>query len=81
MAATAPQCPASLVSFAAGLVDKTCPSCPTATVCRSPSAYNRELIDLVSIPSVSSLPENLGDLLRAASWLEQRMQTAGLQVW
>lgn len=43
-------------------------------------AYNRELLDLVAIPSVSSLPDNHGDLLRAASWLEQRMKTAGLQV-
>ena len=34
----------------------------------------------MAIPSVSSLPENEGDLLRAAAWLEQRMQTAGLQV-
>jgi hypothetical protein len=46
---------------------------------RGENAYNPELLDLVSIPSVSSLPENQADLLRAATWLEQRMQTAGLQ--
>ena len=59
------------------------PSSPPAKrplVGRGVDAYNRELLDLVAIPSVSSLPDNHGDLLRAASWLEQRMKTAGLQV-
>lgn len=52
------------------------PACPH----RGDDAYTRELLELVAIPSVSSLPDNHGDLLRAAGWLEQRMKAAGLEV-
>ncbi|KAL4853058.1 Cytosolic non-specific dipeptidase [Chlorella vulgaris] len=41
--------------------------------------YNQELLDLVAIPSVSSLPENQPDILRAAAWLEARLKKAGME--
>lgn len=34
----------------------------------------------MAIPSVSSLPENRGDVLRAAAWLAARLKAAGLEV-
>ena len=44
------------------------------------SDYNTELIDLVNIPSISSLPEHKEDMLSAATWLQMRLKQAGLQV-
>ena len=44
------------------------------------SDYNTELIDLVNIPSVSSLPEHQEDILSAATWLNMRLSQAGLEV-
>jgi hypothetical protein len=55
--------------------------CPCSLLrCRGESGYIQELLDLVAIPSVSSLPENRGDVLRAAAWLEARLKSAGLEV-
>lgn len=45
-----------------------------------PIALCQELLDLVAIPSVSSLPENQPDILRAAAWLEARLKKAGMEV-
>ncbi|KAL4448121.1 hypothetical protein ABPG75_005340 [Micractinium tetrahymenae] len=42
-------------------------------------AYNRQLLELAAIPSVSALPENHGDLLAAAGWLQRRLEAAGLE--
>ncbi|KAL4449390.1 hypothetical protein ABPG77_007034 [Micractinium sp. CCAP 211/92] len=42
-------------------------------------AYNRDLVELAGIPSVSALPENHGDLLAAAGWLQRRLEAAGLE--
>lgn len=44
------------------------------------SDYNTELIDLVNIPSISSLPEHRDDMLSAATWLQMRLKQAGLEV-
>ena len=44
------------------------------------SDYNTELIDLVNIPSISSLPEHQDDILSAATWLNTRLIQAGLEV-
>lgn len=38
-----------------------------------------ELQDFLRIPSISSLPENAGDVQRAADWTAQRLRTAGLE--
>src|SRR5690606_5025627 len=38
-----------------------------------------ELKDFLRIPSISASPEHRGDMLRAASWLVDRMLEAGLQ--
>lgn len=43
------------------------------------SQYTQELIDLVNIPSISSLPEHRQDMLSAAEWLQSRLKTAGLK--
>ncbi|DBA76494.1 TPA: hypothetical protein ACH3X2_008556 [Trebouxia sp. C0005] len=43
------------------------------------SQYTKELIDLVNIPSISSLPEHHTDILSAAKWLQGRLKTAGLE--
>lgn len=48
--------------------------------CRGDEGYTRELLELVSIPSVSSLPEHQPDIERAAAWLQRRMRAAGLEV-
>lgn len=53
---------------------------PTQSECSPDDAYNQELLELVAIPSVSSLPDNLPDLRRAAAWLEARLKAAGLEV-
>lgn len=44
------------------------------------SVYDRDLAELVAIPSVSALPDHLPDILRASTWLSSRLQKAGLQV-
>lgn len=46
---------------------------------RGDDEYNRDLLELAAIPSVSSLPENHGDLLAAAGWLQRRLTAAGLE--
>jgi acetylornithine deacetylase/succinyl-diaminopimelate desuccinylase-like protein len=38
-----------------------------------------ELKDLIRIPSISTLPEHVGDMRRAADWLAGNMRRAGLQ--
>ena len=43
------------------------------------SDYNTELIELVNIPSISSLPEHRDDMLSAATWLQMRLKQAGLE--
>ena len=41
--------------------------------------YLKELLDFLSIPSISSLKENKADVARAAEWVAARLQTAGLE--
>lgn len=41
--------------------------------------YLDELGDLVRIPSVSALPENAKDVLKAAEWVARRLQAAGVE--
>jgi hypothetical protein len=41
--------------------------------------YVKDLFDLVSIPSISALPDHAKDVLAAAGWLKLRMVTAGLE--
>lgn len=38
-----------------------------------------ELTDLLSIPSISTLPEHGPDMLRAAGWLRDRLSTIGIE--
>ena len=38
-----------------------------------------ELAEFISIPSVSALPEHFDDIKKAAAWLENRMQLAGIE--
>jgi acetylornithine deacetylase/succinyl-diaminopimelate desuccinylase-like protein len=38
-----------------------------------------QLLDFVRIPSISALPDHKGDVQRAAEWVAQRLQTAGLE--
>jgi acetylornithine deacetylase/succinyl-diaminopimelate desuccinylase-like protein len=38
-----------------------------------------EFLDLLRIPSISSLPEHAGDVQQAAEWVAARMTTAGLE--
>ncbi len=40
--------------------------------------YLNELIELVSIPSISTMPDHLPDVRRAAEWVKAQMQAAGL---
>ena len=42
--------------------------------------YNKDLCDLVDIPSISSLKEHQPDLAKAAQWLTVRLKEAGLEV-
>lgn len=44
------------------------------------SEYDKDLVQLASIPSISSLPEHAEDVERAAEWLSKRMKDAGLEV-
>jgi acetylornithine deacetylase/succinyl-diaminopimelate desuccinylase-like protein len=41
--------------------------------------YIDELKDFLSIPSISSLPENAPDVQRAAEWVAARMRNAGIE--
>jgi acetylornithine deacetylase/succinyl-diaminopimelate desuccinylase-like protein len=41
--------------------------------------YIKELLEFVSIPSVSAIPDHQKDILKAADWVRHRLQTAGLQ--
>lgn len=43
------------------------------------SVFEQELSDLLSIPSISTLPEHASDCRRAAEWLAARMQAADLE--
>ena len=38
-----------------------------------------EMLDFLRIPSISSLPEHAGDVQRAAEWIANRMETAGIE--
>ena len=42
--------------------------------------YDKDLVQLSSIPSISSLPEHAEDVEKAAAWLSKRMKDAGLEV-
>ena len=44
------------------------------------SKYNKDLLELASIPSISSLPEHSDDTLKAAAWLVKRLTQAGFEV-
>ena len=39
----------------------------------------KELIELLSIPSISTLPEHVGDVKRAGEWLSERLRGIGLE--
>jgi acetylornithine deacetylase/succinyl-diaminopimelate desuccinylase-like protein len=41
--------------------------------------FLHELLDFLRIPSVSALPEHVGDVQRAAQWVAERLQTADLE--
>ncbi len=41
--------------------------------------YVEDLKEMVRIPSVSSLPEHHGDILKAVEWLKKRLANAGLE--
>ena len=41
--------------------------------------YTRELLEFLSIPSVSSLSEHAGDVRRAADWVAMRLGGAGME--
>jgi acetylornithine deacetylase/succinyl-diaminopimelate desuccinylase-like protein len=41
--------------------------------------HQDELLDFLSIPSISSLPSHAGEVQRAAEWVAERLTTAGLE--
>src|SRR3989440_730648 len=43
------------------------------------SQHVNEFLDLLRIPSISALPENAGEVQRAAEWVANRMRTAGIE--
>jgi acetylornithine deacetylase/succinyl-diaminopimelate desuccinylase-like protein len=43
------------------------------------SRFINELIEFVSIPSISALPQHKSDVRHAAEWLSARLNTAGMQ--
>jgi acetylornithine deacetylase/succinyl-diaminopimelate desuccinylase-like protein len=43
------------------------------------SRFLGEMLDLLRIPSISSLPENAADVQRAAEWVAARMTVAGIE--
>jgi hypothetical protein len=40
--------------------------------------FSRQLLDLASIASISALPQHNEDILKAADWLKQHLQSIGL---
>lgn len=42
--------------------------------------YDQDLLQLVAIPSISSLPEHAEDIESAAKWLVSRLNSAVLEV-
>jgi len=46
---------------------------------RSRQRYTEELLQFLSIPSVSSLSEHAGDVRRAAHWVVERLGAAGIE--
>ena len=47
---------------------------------RHTTLYDKDLLELAAIPSISSLPENSGSVEEAAAWLSERLTDAGLEV-
>ena len=45
---------------------------------REQERFVSELIEFVSIPSVSAKPENAPDVQRAAEWVARRLAAAGV---
>jgi acetylornithine deacetylase/succinyl-diaminopimelate desuccinylase-like protein len=43
------------------------------------SRFEEELLEFLRIPSISALPENAGDVRRAAEWVAARMEVAGIE--
>jgi acetylornithine deacetylase/succinyl-diaminopimelate desuccinylase-like protein len=43
------------------------------------SRFLNEMLDFLSIPSISSLPEHAGDVQRAARWVGDRLRAAGIE--
>jgi acetylornithine deacetylase/succinyl-diaminopimelate desuccinylase-like protein len=43
------------------------------------SRFLNEYFDLLRIPSISALPENAGDVQRAAEWVANRLRAAGIE--
>ena len=41
--------------------------------------FLEELLDFLRIPSISSLPENAGDVRKAGEWVINRMRAAGIE--
>jgi hypothetical protein len=41
--------------------------------------FSRQLLDLASIASISALPQHSDDVLKAADWLQQHLQSIGLE--
>jgi len=41
--------------------------------------FLNEMLDFLRIPSISSLPENAGDVRKAGEWVVQRLKTAGVE--
>lgn len=42
--------------------------------------YDQDLLQLVAISSISSLPEHAEDIQSASKWLSKRLKAAGLEV-
>src|SRR5687768_16864007 len=43
------------------------------------SRFVEEMLDFLSIPSISSLPQHAGDVQAAGEWVAKRMQAAGIE--
>ena len=50
-----------------------------AYLAKNKEPFKQDLIDLASIPSISSLPPYSESCLEAAQWLEKRLTDAGLE--
>src|SRR5579884_1978188 len=55
------------------------PDSPLSYAHENHDRFLNELIELVSIPSVSTLPEHRPDMQRAARWLVDRLNTIGIK--